>query len=522
MKFKKRISLVMIGLVLSIMIVLVGCTPSNETTGEIEINELISQEDVSNMALKLQETLVFVSDVYPPYVIPTGDDKGFYTDLIYEVFENQGIDVIFEYYPWTRGVELVHSGEVFATYPWLVNSDRLRDFSFSNSFYSSRSIIAYMDDNDKIIGDYKEIEDLRQYNLGTVSSYYYIEELKGLGFDLDSSDTEEEALKKLFNGRYDVLIINEQVYDSLVENLYPDKRNMFMKMDAPYREIYHAFRTSKDYPNQVHYISLFNNGLKDLIEDGRYEQLLDKYNLPKVDMDNLLLQYNTKSLIIGLEDYAPYEYVNEDKEIVGIGVDLIKEALARLGYSERNYEFVVYPWSRIMEMGAKGELDIILDAFYTKTRDEMFEYSEEVYVESKYYFITLNGDLDFDGKSFSQPVETIGLVRGYQYGETIKNLLDDYEIIIDEMSTTNELMKGLLNKRYDVIIEGEMYSKFYMKEHGREETLNFLWEPLDSLKSYIMVPRENGQTELLNKIDQKIRELRREGTDKYIERFYLK
>jgi polar amino acid transport system substrate-binding protein len=529
MNFKRMLQKKSLVFMLSCLFILfVGCGQYDNTNNDIaneegsfDAREEAVTEGSNQHSKEMLETLILVSDSYPPYVIPEGDDKGFYIELIDAAFEKENIDVVFEYYPWNRGVELVQSHEAFGTFPWLSNSARLRESSFSNNFYSTRSVVAYMSDNEKVVDNFETIEDLRPYNIGTVTGYYYIKELESMGFELDSSDSEEEALRKLFNGRYDVLIFNEPLYEALVEKLYPDQKDMFLKMEKPYREIYHALRVAKDYPNKDHYLSAFNNGLKTCFEDGTYRGLLTKYGLPDSNLEGLKKQYERDKLVIGLEDYAPYEYVNQEGEIVGLGIDLMKEAFSRMGYGESSYEFAVYPWSRIMELGEKGELDIIIDAFYTDARNEKFDYSEEVYVEAQYFFITRDPDLTYDGKSFSKEVKTIGIIRGYQYGEKIKSFLKDYQLILDEVATPDQLMEALLNGRYDVIVENNDFAMFYLKEHSRSENIYLLWSPLDSIKSFIMSPRLKGHSDLLKDIDKQIRELRKEGTEHHIKSYYF-
>jgi polar amino acid transport system substrate-binding protein len=266
----------------------------------------------------------------------------------------------------------------------------------------------------------------------------------------------------------------------------------------------------------------FNLGLKEVIEDGTYSEFVKKYEIQDNDVNSILDQYTREKLIVGLEDYAPFEYIDLEGELSGIGYELMLEALCRMGYSESNYEFVVYPWSRLMELGRNGGVDVILDAFYSEERQEHFSYSDEIYMQSDYYFIALeHNNISYDGHVFSKPIETIGIVRDYEYGEAIVARLSDYQELIDEVGTTDELIEGLLNGRYDVVLGGESFSKFYMKEHKRNEKLSFLWQPLNSLKSYIMYPLEKEHDALEEAVDKKMKTFRDDGTYDKILKFYL-
>ncbi len=468
------------------------------------------------------ETLRIVTNEFPPYVYEEGPDEGFYSELIKEAFYRQGIEVKIDFYPWNRGVELVHAGQAFATYPWIATAERLRVDKFSNNYYYTRDVIVYLKDDLVVADDFNNVIELKKYSLGTVSGYYYINQLESLGFELDSSDTETEILTKLYNGRHDAIIINEIGFERLVKSMYPGERDKFEIMKTPFRETYFALRVSKAYKDSDRYVRVFNEELLGMIKDGSYQALLEKYELPDSDIEKILKQYTVEKLIIGLEDYAPSEYVDDKGNIIGIGIDLVKEAILRLGYSSDNFEFVVTPWSRLMEMGKLGEVDVLLDAFYTEERSETFDYSNQVYAHYDFYFIALDKNRQtFDGTLFSKPVKTLGVVRGYQYSDEIKALLEQHQLAIDEVGTTDELMKGILNGRYEVIIESDIFAKFYLKEHGVEEKITLLWKPLDSMESYMMYPKINKKDGWRESIDEEIDNIINDGTYDNILNYYL-
>lgn len=511
-------------LCLLIVSTIFGCTSNDSSSieeSDFDVKEEESTEE-SILPIDKEEFLLIVTTKFPPYITPTEDDKGFYPELITEIFARRGIDIVVEYYPWTRCVEMVKNHQAFATIPWVKSTERLREFDFSNNFTISKMNILYLEDNPKVTEQYDQKIDLKKYELGTINEYFYINELKALGFELDSTNTEAEAITKLYNGRYDVAIVDENVSRHVIEALYSDQKDAFAVMDKPYRVTYEALRTSKDYPNQAFYLAEFNAGLQEVLEDGTYESLMHQYNIRGIDVSLLLEQYRREPLIIGLEDYSPYEYVTEEGELAGIGYEIVREAICRMGYAESNYEFVVSPWSRIMEMGKKGDIDVILDAFYTEERTEQFEYSNEIYASDNYYFVALkHNNIMYDGDAFSESVKNIGIVRDYKYGKAIEERLKTYQGIIDEVSTADELVEGLLNGRYDVILTGDTQTKYYMKEHHKTEALSFLWKPLDTKNTYIMYPRVNDHAGLIEAIDEQIKEIRNDGTYEKIINYYI-
>ncbi len=88
---------------------------------------------------------------------------------------------------------------------------------------------------------------------------------------------------------------------------------------------------------------------------------------------NLVLETTVDVIKVGFVEYPPYEYV-ENEEIKGIGIDMMREAFKRVGYSEDTYEFVQYPWARLMEMTKIGSIHIILDASPTDERKVFLDF----------------------------------------------------------------------------------------------------------------------------------------------------
>lgn len=498
---------------------LIGCT---KATIEENTDTTVEKTDNTEEVEVTEETLVFVTEDFQPYVYKNAEQEGFYIDLVKEIYGRKNINIEIEYLPWGRGLEEVQNNQAFATIPWTQTADRMRSDEFSNNFYVTKSIIIYMKDNEKVQDDFNQVEDLKKYKLGTISNYFYLNELEALNFELDSSSNEREGLTKLRNGRYDVMIMNDLVFEQLVEELFPGERDKFAYMTVPFRENYHGFRLSSSYPNRAHYLEVFNEGLMEIVNDGTYESLLEDYNMSTNKIEAIMEQYKMEPIIIGLEDYAPYEFLNAEKKVSGIGLEVVRESLLRMGYSSNNIEFVVRPWSRLMEMGNRGEVDLILDAFYTDERSKKYDYSKEIYGTYDYYLISQKDkNITFDGQIFNKKIETLGIVRGYSYGDKIKTLIEDLQVVVDEVGTTDELMEGLLNNRYDVIIEVKEFSQFYLKEHQIDKELDYLWEPLDQVKSYIIYPKALNKEPLIEEIDNQIKRIKNDGTYEQIRKFYL-
>jgi polar amino acid transport system substrate-binding protein len=82
---------------------------------------------------------------------------------------------------------------------------------------------------------------------------------------------------------------------------------------------------------------------------------------------------SVRPLLVVLEDYPPYEYVEEGVP-KGIDVDVMKRVFARLGIS---YEFKFYPFSRGWLMLTRGTADAAPSISYKREREPHLYYTDQ-------------------------------------------------------------------------------------------------------------------------------------------------
>ena len=69
---------------------------------------------------------------------------------------------------------------------------------------------------------------------------------------------------------------------------------------------------------------------------------------------------NLKTLNVGSDLYPPFVYADEYGETVGLDVEILTEALARIGYKPK-YQLI--DWEKKKDMLASGELDCVMGSF---------------------------------------------------------------------------------------------------------------------------------------------------------------
>ena len=79
-----------------------------------------------------------------------------------------------------------------------------------------------------------------------------------------------------------------------------------------------------------------------------------------------------KTLNVGSDLYPPFVYSDEYGNIVGLDVEILTEALARIGYKPK-YQLI--DWEKKKELLANGELDCVMGSFSMTGRDNEYRWA---------------------------------------------------------------------------------------------------------------------------------------------------
>ncbi len=81
---------------------------------------------------------------------------------------------------------------------------------------------------------------------------------------------------------------------------------------------------------------------------------------------------NDKTIVIGIDTFAPYSYQDINGEYVGIDVELANLAFARLGYKTK---YQVIPWSEKDKLLAQGTIDCIWSCYSMSGREQKYQWA---------------------------------------------------------------------------------------------------------------------------------------------------
>lgn len=184
-----------------------------------------------------------------------------------------------------------------------------------------------------------------------------------------------------------------------------------------------------------------------------------------------------KVLMLATDNYIPYSF-EENEEVRGIGVELVREGLRRLGYTA---ELSVLPWTRALQMTQDGDVDGIFCAFYSEDRAVYLQYLKEpLAYEAQMLYALPGNNIAFDGTVASLKPYRIGILQDYYYGEAFEAAVEAGELQVERVTDIPTNIHKLQEGRIDVMVDHRYSMRYYLKRLGVTEEITELPVPFGS------------------------------------------
>ncbi len=219
--------------------------------------------------------LVGTEPTFPPFEMP-GEDVdeiiGFDIDLIKAIAEDQGFNVEIRKLGFDGLIMALQSGNIdIAASGMSIKPDRLEEVDFSDPYIDAGLAIAVSEDDDQIKGK----DDLKgksvAVQIGTTGADK-AQELKdeGLIADIKTFDTVDVVVMELMSGGVDA-IINDLPVTQAYMAAQPGKIKIVGEALASDSYGFAVKKGNKELLKKI------NAGLENVIESGKYDELIEKY-----------------------------------------------------------------------------------------------------------------------------------------------------------------------------------------------------------------------------------------------------
>ena len=198
--------------------------------------------------------------------------------------------------------------------------------------------------------------------------------------------------------------------------------------------------------------------------------------------------------------YAPFTFYNDKNELVGYDVDIARAVAQKLNLK---VEFLTAPWDAMLAAFDAGKADVVFNQVsINEDRKKKYDYSVPYMVS--YSAIVVHKDnndiksfADLKGKRSVHSVNSMWIPTVEKYGAKL--------VVADSLSDQINL---IITKRADDTIDDAVMFYDYIKQHPNApiKIIEAGDEPM-----YTAAIVKKGNKELLNKINNALNELSKEG-----------
>lgn len=217
------------------------------------------------------ETIYLTNGEWPPYLGEQLPHYGAASRIVTEAFAEQGIQVVWSFYPWSRALLLAERGKRDGAAIWLRSPEREARFHISDPVVESRYVLLHRADYPF---EWSSMADLAKHRLGAAQDYFYGQdfteaERSGL-LQVKRLNSEEQGLRMLLAKRIDLFPIDEVVALAMLEDRFtPAQRSQLAAHARPLHSQPLHLLLSREIPANTERMRRFNLGLKVLRESGR-------------------------------------------------------------------------------------------------------------------------------------------------------------------------------------------------------------------------------------------------------------
>jgi len=222
-----------------------------------------------------------------------------------------------------------------------------------------------------------------------------------------------------------------------------------------------------------------------------------------------------QSIQIVTENFPPYNHKEQGK-ITGLSTEVV---IAVLKKAKLTYKIKMYPWKRAYNTALKNKNTLIYTISRTPTRENLFKWVGEIAPAGSYLFALRDSDIE---------INILNDAGKYRIGTVIEDVRDQFfrEIgfkNLKAVKTHEQNFNKLQKKRIALWAMAELVAYHIVKKSGHPSNIIkkvFYLEDVSKRKYYMAFSRETPD-DLVNKVRNTLKQLKKDGTIKKIHAKYL-
>ena len=373
------------------------------------------------------------------FVDESGEMVGIDMDILAAIAEDQGFEYEIRPLGFNAALQALESKQVDGVIAGMsITPDRQKMFDFSEAYYNSSLSFAVKEDS-----DIESLEDLDGKRVavktGTQGSELAEELQEQYGYEIVTFEDSVNMYEDVMVGNSDAAVEDFPVQAYAIASGQVDLRQLEESFDIGS----YGFAVGPDENSAL--LEAFNKGLANIQASGEYDEILRTYlgdagTATNETVDSMI--EHEKTYVIATDTtFAPFEFVDESGEMVGIDMDILA-AIAK----DQGFEYEVRPLgfnAALQALESKQVDGVIAGMSITPERAATFDFSEAYYNSSLSFAVKGDSDIqsleDLDGKR-------VAVKTGTQGSELAEELQEQYgyEIVTfeDSVNMYEDVMVG--------------------------------------------------------------------------------
>lgn len=217
----------------------------------------------------------FSNQEYPPFAGSQLPDGGILTRIVSEVFRRARVQVMYEWYPNNRALQLARNGDVDGSVGWTPSEARQRDLLFSDEVLPFRMVFFQRKGEQY---PWQSLADLSPWRFGVTLGNFYspvFDRLVHQGvLKTDESPDDVSNMRKLAARRVDLVPMERESGLYLLRQHLPAQAAQLQPQDKPYWQAPIGIVVWRHHPQAAVLIARFNRELAAMRRSGELARLL--------------------------------------------------------------------------------------------------------------------------------------------------------------------------------------------------------------------------------------------------------
>ena len=220
-------------------------------------------------------------------------------------------------------------------------------------------------------------------------------------------------------------------------------------------------------------------------------------------------------LTVVTEEYPPYNYLDDNKQVVGVSTDVVKEVLRRANLP---YRISLYPWARAYHMAQNQPNVLIYSIGRSSQREALFQWVD-VIAPYNVFLYRLKSRPEVQVQRIDQlPRYRIGAVRDDVRAQYLERNGITADLVVDDSANA----KKLASQRIDLFpIDEIALVALYRREGMDPQSVEKALHLPDLSSGLYMAFSLQTAPEIVERCRNALREMRRDGTLDRIKAAYL-